>query len=261
VTISSQPMPSGTLSTITPAYWLFGPFRFLGMPLGVILLFQNRLQRQPEEEAGTESGAGFYAKGAAHQFNQPFGNGKPESPASVFVTGGKGVENRIQHFRRDSRSRILHAKEKGRLAGNRDGDIPRIREFDRVAGEIEQDLSQPPRVTDKRFRNVQGDVRFKGNALLSGLKGKQVANFLDNRTNVERMGFDLKSARLHAGQIHQILQETEHFLCTGEDYPGAVLFRIAQGCFGKQSRKSDHAVQWSADFMAHRGQKFFVNPS
>ncbi|MFA7345898.1 MAG: hypothetical protein WC003_16485 [Terrimicrobiaceae bacterium] len=222
-------------------------------------VFQHRFQRQSEKERGTESGAGFHAKGTAHQFNQPFRNSKPESQAPVFVTGGKGVENRIQHFHRDSRSGILHAKEDGRLTGNRDGDMPLFRELDRVAGEVEQHLSQPPRVSDKRFGNIRGDVCFKGNALLSGLEGKQLANFIDNGTDGERTGFDFETARFHAGQIRNVFQKTEHFLGTGEDYPGAVLFRIAHGGFGKQSRKSHNAIQGSANFMADHCQKFGIS--
>jgi hypothetical protein len=134
--------------------------------------------------------------------------------------------------------------------------MPGFREFDRVACEIEQHLSQPPCVPDELFGHIRGDVRFKSNALLPGLERKQDAYIFDNGSDGERLGFDFEPARFHAGQIRNVFQKTEHFFGTVEDYPGAILFRIAKGRFGEQPRKPHNAVQRRADLMADHCEEF-----
>ena len=84
----------------------------------------RRTQRQGQGKRKRTAGAGLaaHAQRAAHKPHQAFGNTQAQTRAAVLTVGaggglGEGLENLVQHFRRDAHAGIAHREAQPDRAG------------------------------------------------------------------------------------------------------------------------------------------------
>ncbi len=76
-------------------------------------------------------------------------------------------------------------------------DLAFLREFDGVAEEVDQDLTQACHVADENLRHAVVHVVGQVQVLLGGLGGEQVQGFFNARVQLEGMAFQFQLARLN----------------------------------------------------------------
>ena len=130
-----------------------------------------------------------------------------------------------------------------------------MRELDRVADEVDQDLAQPGDVADQDLRDGIIDDVGEVELLLGGLGRQQVERLLDAGMEFERMMLQLQLARLDLREIQDVVDDGQQGV--GAAAGGLDILALFVGQFGVQQQggHADHAVHRGADFMAHVGQE------
>ena len=125
------------------------------------------LQTHGEPEGGPSSDGAFDADTAVHHFHQLFGNREAQSRAAVFAgRGGVGLGERLEQgplrFGRDSDAGVADYETEGHFVlrllhvFDLEQDFAPFSEFDGVAEQIEEHLSQAARITPQPFGQLRG---------------------------------------------------------------------------------------------------------
>ncbi len=157
-------------------------------PLG----YRAKPDPQPsgEVERATATGHALDPQTASHQRYQLHRDGQTQSgaaiPASDRAVGlGEGLEDHGLLIGRDTDARVLDAKVQAHLVAARfllfhaDDDFAVLGEFDGVADQVNQDLTEPAGVAHQNLRHVSGNLTGQLQAFLLGTHAQGVHDRTD----------------------------------------------------------------------------------
>jgi hypothetical protein len=130
-----------------------------------------------------------------------------------------------------------------------------LREFDRIARQIQHDLAQAGAIAHQHGwnvgRNVGGDLK----TLALRARSQQFGDPLHQRRDFERHIFKIKMTSLNARQVENFIQQTNQRRARAPDrlIVGALL--LIEPAKREEIGKSDDPAERRADFMAHHRQK------
>ena len=165
--------------------------------------------------------------GAAHHGHQMADDGKPQ--ASALVTPGRGdiglgkaVENGLDLVPGDADAGIPNDEPEmaipdrpflgvGQQPVGLDGQdhTARVRELDRVADQIDEDLAQAARVAHELARDVFPVPNFQDQAFLDGQGPKDAHDLFHGFGQVERRFGQFQSPSLDAGIVDDVIEHRE----------------------------------------------------
>ena len=128
-------------------------------------------------------------------------------------------------------------------------------ELDGVADQVEQDLTQLPKVTTQLPANGRVDRRHEIQPL--GLRGRngERQDVADQGIDVEIDGFDFEHAGLDLRVVEDVGdQRREDFAGGRDEVDVGRLARVERGV-AQERRRADDAVDRRADLVAHRGEE------
>src|ERR1700736_5463869 len=82
-------------------------------------------------------------------------------------------------------------------------------EFDRVVGEIDQDLAQPHRVADEMIRHISSNVRDEFEAFLIGAYAERLEHPADAIAQAKIDRFELQFTGFDFREIENVVDQTE----------------------------------------------------
>ena len=88
-----------------------------------------------------------------------------------------------------------------------DADFAFVRELDRVAHEIEDDLSKPPGVAEEAVGHVGSDPAGEVQALLIGARRQQLDAVFDRIAEAERRAIERQPARLDLRDVQDVVDD------------------------------------------------------
>ena len=123
------------------------------------------------------TGLAFHPDVASHQANQARRDGQAEAGTAVLPRGrtvrlGEGFEDQFLLFGGNSNAGVGHAEVKDCLVGafgfhrNPHGDFAPGGKLQGISNQIDDNLSQPVRVSDQRVGQIEGNVAGELQALL-----------------------------------------------------------------------------------------------
>jgi len=149
-------------------------------------------QSQFQPECRTFSGCAIYSDPSPHQASEVLGDRQAQSRSAIPARRGR---IRLCELVKDLRLTVFGNSNSGVLHGDPDEgvaltffragdvyqDLPALSEFDCVAGEIQRDLAEAPRIADKPARCVGGVAKDQVQALFGSSRGQQLDRALDFR--------------------------------------------------------------------------------
>jgi hypothetical protein len=135
-----------------------------------------------------------------------------------------------------------------------DGDLAALGELDRVADQIEQDLTEADAIAMQPFRcmvEIHQDVELLGLNLI----GDQIEDVIDHARRFEVTGFECQLLGLDLGQIQDIVDDLEQML--GRVAEPVQLLDLAwrERILSHEMRIADDGVHRGADLVAHVRQE------
>ena len=223
------------------------------------------------ENAGEPEGAAlarfaFDAHFTAHQGGQALGDGQPQAGAAELAGGravglDEGFEQLVAGLGRQADAGIAHRKAQGQLLI---GAIQHIhaqadraggREFDGVAGEIEQGLAHPGFIALDPQRAI-GTAEFQRQPLFLGALGDDRAHLVEQDIERKIALFQIQPAGLDFGQVQDVVDDGEEMLGRGVDFPE--MLEVAGGAgriAAEQESQPEDGVHRGPDLVAHVGQE------
>ncbi len=135
-----------------------------------------------------------------------------------------------------------------------------LRELDRIADQVDQDLAHPSGVADYRHRHLRRDVARQFQPLLLAAQGQRLDRVADLVVQLERNRLQLQLPRLDLGEVEDVVDDSQERFGRqlGHVQVVALLARQlrVQGQFGH----ADDAVHGRADFMAHVRPELALGP-
>ena len=234
--------------------------------------FGGRRRLGPAQRQGEAEGAALARRAddgqfAAHQLDQPAGDGQPQAGTAVLARGRgiglrKGIENAGELVGGNADAGIAHGKGQGQRLGllpfEADGEhhLAALGELDRVADQIEQHLAQPGRVPAQLAGEGRIDVGAEIQTAIAGARLQREKHLVDGLAQGEVDGLDAELARLDLREIEDVVDDAEqgigrvaHHLEIAE----ALLLGFRPQ---RQVGHADDAVHRRADLMAHVGEEF-----
>ncbi len=138
---------------------------------------------------------------------------------------------------------------------DRHADAALIGEFDRIAGEIGENLAQTLAVGANEARRGGAERGGDLDALALGARREQFDDALGEPAQIDRLDDEIESARLDLGQIEDLVdQRDERAPRAADRFHVACVFGIKRGV-PQQVGHAENAADRGADFVAHRRQK------
>jgi hypothetical protein len=195
---------------------------------------------------------------ASHETDDLARDGEPqpnalEAPRVRAVALLKTVENRLPTIRRHAGPSIDHRERRRAHFATLDGhaDAASIGKFDRVAGEVHEDLAQARAVRSDEARRPGAERSRDLNAFALGARREQFDYALCEPAKIDRLDDEIETARLYLGKIEDFVDQRD------ERAPGAA-DRLNIACvFGierslpQQIGDAENAADRSADLVAH----------
>ena len=135
---------------------------------------------------------------------------------------GEGTEELVVILRSNSQAGVTDGEGKGSLGPrtararggcvDRDLNLARVRELDRVGEEVDEHLPEPSRVRldDLRYSGV--DPMKQVDVLGGGAAGQELEGLLDALANIAVLKLELELARLDPGEVEDIAGELDQGL-------------------------------------------------
>ena len=139
--------------------------------------------------------------------------------------------------------------------GNEHENLALIRELDGVADQVEENLTQPPRVSVQMEGHVRLDEIGQFDSLGVRCFGTDFDGIFDHLREIEIHRVEREFARLDFREIQDVIDDPQQSLGTAGDRHGVIPLPLRQGCFEQESRQANDPVHRGADFMAHVGQE------
>src|SRR3954454_15631830 len=159
-------------------------------------------QRQGDMEGPPLTNRAIDRDRALHAFDNAPRDGEPKPRAAVPPAGAavallEFLEQRRNALRRDARPRVVHGESdlSGRAALDRNPDAARPGEFDRVPGQIDENLPEPVLVAHDPARYVGRHEGGNLDALALSGRGEKLLDALDKVMKVERFDVELEPPR------------------------------------------------------------------
>src|SRR5262249_32730313 len=130
----------------------------------------------------------------------------------------EGAKQPRLYFRRDTYAGIAHLATNDRprrpllLQAGADHDFAALRELDRIARQVEQDLPQAPRVAPQPARRLGVNVADQFHPLDPALLGEQANRLFDGGIQVEVNRFQLELPGLDLREIEDVVDDVEQGL-------------------------------------------------
>ncbi len=224
------------------------------------------LQRGAERERRSLSRSRFAADLAAHHLRQGPDDGQAQARAAELAGDGavalfEPAEQPGADLLREAGSGIPDrhlqggpAVARGRGAGV-DEHLPLVRELDRIADQVGDDLADAQGIADQPVHLAGVDDHLEVQALATRRRLEQVGRGADRFAQAERLGLELQLAGLRLGQVQHVAEDRRQRFAGGDDHPDnlALLRRQVHGRQGVG--QAEHAVQGRADLVAHVGEE------
>ncbi len=223
------------------------------------------LQPQDKPEGRTSPFHAVDRDDPAHQFHQLPGDGQAQAGSAVLAGHRavgliEGAKNALLFGQRNADAGIAHLELQTVTVRPRfQKDQPQhhfalLGEFDGVAQQIAQNLSQAPRIAPRpKRRRRRGADQFQALALRA--LGEQDHHVLDQGAQRKFDFLQFQLARLDLGKIQHVVDDSEQAVPGLLDDLGEPLLLGAQLGSQQQIGHPQHAVHGRADFMTHVGQK------
>ena len=149
-----------------------------------------------------------------------------------------------------------------RFADARDGDddFALGGEFDGVADEVVDDLAQAAGVAAQFERDFGADEGGELEALAVGLGGEEVHGAVDDLAQVEVGDVEVELAGLDLGEVEDVVDDDEERFAADADGAGELALLVRQVGHEQEVGHADDAVHRRADFVAHVGEEFALEP-
>ena len=222
-----------------------------------------------KNETRTLAGDAFYPNTAAHHFDQLLGDRETEAGAAIFagylaIGLREGGKNRFLVFRRNPDTRVVDRDFEAvigfpfGLRATREGkaDCAVLGEFDGVAQQVDQDLTQPHRIAEDEARCIRTQVAGEFQTFQRDARRERFQGVADQVEQIEFDFLDIQLAGFDLGEVEDVVDHPEQVV--GRSFHQVELFALLTRELGFQGQV-DHAhdaVHRRADFMAHVGQEF-----
>ncbi len=143
---------------------------------------------------------------------------------------------------------------------DRDEDLSRGGELDRVAQEVDQDLAQPRGVALDHGRHRGIDPAADLQPLARRLGGEQVDRLLHAGAQGERGGLDGELAGLDLREVQNVVEQGEQRLAAAADRLQVFALLGGERGAGEDAGHADDRVHRRADLVAHVGQELALEP-
>ncbi len=169
------------------------------------------------------------------------------------------LEDTVAGFRGDAGAGVAHRKTHQALLGQSDMDqhAAGLGEFQRIAGQVEQDLAQAAFVgMDIAERRVEAPGDFDAGGV--GARRQQLGDALQQGFQPDLGDFQGDAAGVDAGIVEQVVDQGQQVFAgfaSGRDIGGLVR---GQRRALQQRQHAHDAVQRRADFVAHQAEKAFA---
>ena len=199
---------------------------------------------------------------AAHQRDEPLRDGEAEAGAAVAAAGravrlDEGLEEARLQLGVDADAGVAHLEADdhrvpGRLVeGHPEDDLARLRELDRVADEVGEDLAQPAGVAPQRVRHVVADEAEQLEPLgLRGL-GEGAEHLAHRAPQVELDALEVDAARLDLREVEDVVDDLEQRPPRLVDHLGVLALLGGEAGVEEEPGHPDDAVHRGADLVAH----------
>ncbi|WP_249931324.1 hypothetical protein [Ramlibacter sp. 2FC] len=229
-------------------------------------LARRLLQAQREPEGGALARGAFDPDAAAHQLRQALGNREPQARAPVAARGrAVGLLERMEQagdlLRRQADAGVAHGAAQQHIArpllqhAHADRDLAVLGELDRVVGKVDQDLTEPQRVTDHplghRVLHVDHQLQTLGRGLFLdhvGDAGQHLLELEVDRLYIELAGLDL-------GEVQHVVQDAQQVAAGAQHLVQVVALARVQSALGHQLGHAEQRVHRGAYLVAHVGQE------
>ena len=128
-------------------------------------------------------------------------------------------------------------------------------ELDGVADDIEQNLTQSPRIRHHARRNLRCNMAPKSNMLCVSARCEQLDNILDQFTDIDNLGLKLEASDLDFRVVQKVFDQCQQSGGGRRYCPYISLLLRRQPGICQQSGHAHDTVHRRSDFMADRRQK------
>ena len=226
-------------------------------------------ERHGEMEGRPLSECRFHPEAPAVQLHDSPRDREPE-PGAARLPGAGAVsllellEDLLLVGLGDPGARIRHRDDDGAVRRpGLDRDLAGVGELDRVAGEVQQHLGEPPLVAPAR-RQIGRDDRLEGE-LLAGGEGlhrrDHGVNDLPHGVVAER---ERELPRLHLGEVEHVVDQAEEVLSVGLDPLERLADRrghVPEDVIQDEVGIAQHGVHRRAQLVAHVGEELGLVPA
>lgn len=206
---------------------------------------------------------------ASHEGGELAGNGEAEAGAPVLAADGiidlgKLLKELVLFFRGNADARIADGKGQPNgigSVGEWEGvylkeDLAGLGKFNGISDQVDEDLAQACGIADEGIGQIglAGKDEFEL-LFLGGLEAMDGSQFVEERVELERDGFEAEFSGFNFGKVEDIVEEDEEGIGGAFDVGGvAVLLRVEAG-FEEEFGHADDAIHGRPDFVAHIGEE------
>ena len=233
-----------------------------GQRLGVAVF-----ERDQQRQAGPPSRRAVDRHGATHQLRQPPGNHQAQSGATETAAGiGRGLHERLEQaadlVRRHSDPGVLHDHAQivdavvptGQF--DHDLDLTALGEFDCVAQEVVQDLSQPQRIEQQQGANPGRHDELDRQVLARGHPRMQAAGAGDHLLHRSRDQVQFETVGFDPGKVQDVVNDPQQGATGFPRHCKRGALRGVEAAEPEQFEHPQHSAHRRADLVAHGGQEF-----
>lgn len=138
----------------------------------------------------------------------------------------------------------------------RDADGPRIREFQGIVEQVDENLAQPARIALEKAGRAGHDIDDQFHTFLLGLKPYGRGSRMHHGGQVEMDRNEPDAASLDTGKIKYVVDDVEQVQCSLAGSPNVVTLFRGKRRVQRDLRHAENGVHGRADFMTDRGKKF-----
>ncbi len=223
------------------------------------------LQRHLDPAGGALARLAVHPDATAHQRDQPARDGQAQAGTAVLAAGGGvGLLERLEDARellgRHADAGVLHLEAQpqalglGRQRPHAQCDVARIGELDRVAGKVQQHLTEAQQVAVEHRRHAV-HVNHQLEVAAARAVDDQREHIVDHLLHAEVGHLQPQLAGLDLRQVQDVVDDVQQVFGRGGDLAHLVeLARVVEAA-AQQVRQAQDRIHRRADLVAHVGQE------
>ena len=203
---------------------------------------------------------------SSRQFHQMVADRQAQSSAAIFSRGrpvrlNERLKNHGVLFFGDSNAGVGDGKQKNGagVAELADDhlyyDLAFIGELYRIADQVDQDLPQPPWISQQQVRGLGSDPAFQLQSLVRGALRERPEDVADRVSQREVDPLQIEFACLDLGKVQNVIDESQQRRRRGADDAEIIFLLRCKIGLHSQLRHPDDAVHRSANLVAHVGDE------